>query len=322
MNPGSWYYKQTLSSAQANQLDINSTYCLDKRDGYTDTLQSQVTVDGGLTFATGCELVILDPTVVTLGAGNLSIASTLIGSGAPLLTGYVSVAITSTSQTLTSAQAQNSIFKLTGTLTNNTTVLFPAIAGYSCIVDNGTTADGYSLTISTASATNGGVQLPSTVINNINSTNEKAVEVYCDGTNLNQVVFTMSNQTVNLVNASAGGSSLIYAVTGLTSTAVPTLTLNVTASTNDLLEISFNGVLLGDGSHQATMSVYVNSTQQTATILNNSSVVSYATTSNVVYYKATSSGVYTITVQLVSNNSGGVANLYAPASLTVKTIRP
>lgn len=44
VKPADWAVREKLSSAQANQLDKNTSYALDKRDGQADTLESIVTL--------------------------------------------------------------------------------------------------------------------------------------------------------------------------------------------------------------------------------------------------------------------------------------
>jgi hypothetical protein len=46
VNTFGWTTNSELTSDQANELDTNITYALDKRDGYSDTLRSQVTISG------------------------------------------------------------------------------------------------------------------------------------------------------------------------------------------------------------------------------------------------------------------------------------
>ena len=51
VKPGTWSLGEKLSSAQANQLDINTTYALDRRSGQTDVCASNVTYTGTSTFS-------------------------------------------------------------------------------------------------------------------------------------------------------------------------------------------------------------------------------------------------------------------------------
>ena len=59
VNPAGWGTNNKLTSSQANAMDLNATYAVDKRSGQTDTLSSQVSVNGGLAF-TSSALVTYD----------------------------------------------------------------------------------------------------------------------------------------------------------------------------------------------------------------------------------------------------------------------
>lgn len=75
-NPPGWGVGDKLTSAQENQVDINTTYALDKRSGQTDTLESIVSCVGAgrviPTFSTGWNA----DTTVTAGGGNSVIYAT------------------------------------------------------------------------------------------------------------------------------------------------------------------------------------------------------------------------------------------------------
>lgn len=59
IKPFNWAVNEKLTSAQINQIDTSLTYALDKRDGYADSLGSDVTVNssGSFIFASGSSLV-------------------------------------------------------------------------------------------------------------------------------------------------------------------------------------------------------------------------------------------------------------------------
>jgi hypothetical protein len=85
VNAGTWSVGDKLTAAQINQLDVNTTYALDKRAGQTDTLESQVTVASGawLRFANGSTgNQLLSGSQLTVNSG-----ATLTVSGSAVVTG-------------------------------------------------------------------------------------------------------------------------------------------------------------------------------------------------------------------------------------------
>lgn len=101
IKPSSWAVNEKLTSAQMNQVDTNATYALDRRDGYSDTLSSTVTVANGGSF--------------TFGSGT-SIAT---NSGASaIFSGSVAV---SSSGTLTVSSGATTTLAGTNNITGNTT---------------------------------------------------------------------------------------------------------------------------------------------------------------------------------------------------------
>lgn len=84
-DPG-WGVNEKLTSGQANDLDIQGTYALDKRAGQFDALLSQVTVgaDGGVTFGVDSFLVTNAGAVVTFG-------SDITANGAAVFNGAVTI---------------------------------------------------------------------------------------------------------------------------------------------------------------------------------------------------------------------------------------
>jgi hypothetical protein len=100
VKPSTWAVNEKLTSAQINQIDTSLTYALDKRDGYSDTLGSDVTVTGGsLTFSSG--------TSITTNSGSTA-----------LFGGSVAV---SSSGTLTVSAGSTTNLASTNTITGNTT---------------------------------------------------------------------------------------------------------------------------------------------------------------------------------------------------------
>ena len=53
VKPAGWALNEKLTSSQQNQVDLNTTYALDKRSGQTDTLASVVSVTGGVSVSSG-----------------------------------------------------------------------------------------------------------------------------------------------------------------------------------------------------------------------------------------------------------------------------
>lgn len=50
VKPGGWALNEKLTSPQMTQVDLNTSYALDKRAGQTDTLSSTITVAGSMSF--------------------------------------------------------------------------------------------------------------------------------------------------------------------------------------------------------------------------------------------------------------------------------
>ena len=176
-NPLGWFSGDSITPAQANAMDINITNGLDKRDGYSDTLASDITVaaGAGITFATSSGLTI-DPSTVYIygnhGNTSLAIGPELIGDNSqsdPLRFGILTVNISDipvtstgvaatrnsiavpTVRTFNINQCNKFIIKLTGTLdATNTYLLLPVIAGYSKLIDcSAVMANNNSLSIGT-----------------------------------------------------------------------------------------------------------------------------------------------------------------------------
>lgn len=77
IKPTTWAVNEKLTSTQINQIDTSLTYALDKRDGYSDTLSSSVTVDNGgsFTFNSGTSLSMASGSSALFG-GSVAITST------------------------------------------------------------------------------------------------------------------------------------------------------------------------------------------------------------------------------------------------------
>jgi hypothetical protein len=93
-NPPGWGVGDKVTSTQQNQVDINTTYALDKRAGQTDTLESDVEVTGDTTFTGALQIdgattvdgnIDFNGTVTFDGGGTVSIdAPVTINAGASL----------------------------------------------------------------------------------------------------------------------------------------------------------------------------------------------------------------------------------------------
>ena len=75
VKPAGWALNEKLTSAQQNQVDLNTTYALDKRSGQTDTLASNVGVSGGI-FVNSGGLFGLSSGSLANFAGSLEFSST------------------------------------------------------------------------------------------------------------------------------------------------------------------------------------------------------------------------------------------------------
>jgi hypothetical protein len=157
-------------------LYMVSAYCANFAAGalssYNSTLSS--TVSG---YPVGCVLVNANGDGVWINqvSGNTTDPDTGGAGWLPAAgVGATTVALSSSDVTLTALQAALPYIALTGTLTGNLNVIFPANTGQSWIVAN-VTAGAFTVTCKTAAGT--GVVIPQTGT-------AAPTSIYCDGTNI------------------------------------------------------------------------------------------------------------------------------------------
>jgi hypothetical protein len=107
--------------------------------------------------------------------------------------------VTTGSYTLTSSEATNTIQTYTGTLTGNVTIVYPPVVNLY-VIQNSTTAGGYSFTVGTGTGTS--VVIPS----------GQQVTLACDGTNFFNANTTQAGSitTLSLADGNVGAPSLNF----------------------------------------------------------------------------------------------------------------
>jgi len=176
-----WFKTDTLTSDQINQIDDDLSHAIDTRDGYSNDVYSTVVVKGDWTFESGSSVLIEDGTTLAIADGTLAIDAEIIGYTKPVRLGVATEAITSVSHTVSAASYKKHVIILTGSLTGNTAVVLPELAGYSKIIHNQCTMNGYNLAVRTVS--NLGVTLPT----------GKATLIYCTGDTIVEGITKESN---------------------------------------------------------------------------------------------------------------------------------
>ena len=146
--------------------------------------------------------------------------------------------VTSGTYNITSTNAQNLFQQFTGNLTGNVTVVFPPIVNFY-IISNQTTANGYTLTVTTNT---GGFSVV------IPSGNQ--VSLVCDGTNfLNANTVQAGNvANISLPNGTAAAPSLSFASessTGIYRPGAGQIAIDVLGS--NALVASSSGVVIPNG---------------------------------------------------------------------------
>jgi hypothetical protein len=135
------------------------------------------------------------------------------------LAGALSVAVTTADVTLTTTQAQNAIYQVTGTLTGNRSLIIPAAAGSKLLLVYNNTAGAFSLTVKKATGTGVTVQ------------QGKRAILYYDGTNVVDVIASAATSTSYTTTVQTITYSATPAIDwSLGSTARITLTGNATFS--------------------------------------------------------------------------------------------
>lgn len=341
VNPNGWQYRKSLTSAQINQLDTNTTYGLDKRDGYTDSLESSVTVesDGYITFADDGYLSIIQPENVSIGDGVLSIGAELNGDvnqNDTLRFGFADQTVTSPTTTVANAAYNKFAIRLNGTLTADTDVILPAIAGYTKVIDNQTAnnlnqlnsdgyniSDGYLLTVKTPSG------------NGVVLNGGKSALVYCDGTDIQFGAYTQPNALILIYNnfVPVLPNQLYQAVSFVTATTPG----GVVGGSTGGFQKTFTNVKDGD-QFQITYTIRMGLTVDGATIsfvsANDVAINPITSIQSVVALNAvtvTYSSIYTassdadITFKLkyeATSTGACTLNIYSPLSLVIKQYRP
>lgn len=110
------------------------------------------------------------------------------------LAGRLSVALSSSDVTLNATQAQNAIYLLTGTLSANVSLLFPAVGGIWTVV-NGTSGN-FSVTVKTVAVGSVGTIVPQ----------GSSAGLYSDATNVRQVQTVTETPAGSIIDF--GGSSV------------------------------------------------------------------------------------------------------------------
>jgi len=120
-------------------LDENITFMTDKRSGKTETISSDISVDGYVDISTG-SLVIEDPADITISTGTLKI-------GAELNTksfGYVEISLSTSTYTVLADEFKNFNIKFISTTSlGDVDIELPDDVGYAKIIENKCIGDGY-----------------------------------------------------------------------------------------------------------------------------------------------------------------------------------
>lgn len=236
--PNNFANKQEIFTTDLNQLDINTTYELDKRSGQTDTLTSDITVDTGtITTFTSSSKLIVDPSALTIQSGTITTGAQIVGDNSPLSFGTSTVNLSGSTYTLLNTEYNNFNIIFTGSITSPT-VTFPSTAGYTKLIDNRT---GQTLTLLPGSVT-----IPP----------QSKVFIYCDGSNLsisaappsykiiseNKMTYASNssniNTTVNTISYNGTSHFLLNDVNHLAFQVI-----DIAANQNDIIEINVSAVI-------------------------------------------------------------------------------
>lgn len=317
VNDTGWQKGGDFTSPQMNALDINLTYCCDTRDGYSQTLSSNVTVNGSLTFPTGSTLTI-DPSTVSIGTGVLSIGAELNGDASqnsPLRFGYVNDTATTPNLTLDATSYSKMCHNLTGVLTADTTITFPTVAGAIWIVSNHTTGN-FSLLLQTASQL-----IPSQLVQG------KSVIIYGDGTSIIPITTPPSNSIVSLQSkneVTAYGTT--FQTTTTTGVDVVGYSFNFpSATTGDKFKIMLRGTLTTDTNAQVAKLYCARVIAGTPLQLNSATLQTTITTATAgtiaTIFTATTTASHTFKLVLGASGSGAMATLATPLFFSVEQIK-
>lgn len=320
-NPRGWVQNDTLTSSQANTIDQNSTYALDKRDGQIDNLQSIVHVSGEVEFTDGY-LFITNPANVTFRP-DLVCDAEIIGDSSQskqLDFGVVNVPIGGNT-ILQNYQYNNFVIQLTQNGVAGTfSLTLPTQVGFTKIIDNETN---FTANIKLDNSSTTIFSIPT----------KKSIVVFCDGTTLSMVAAKSKYQLIDFRNYhNANGFNSLYQtithntignkITGCSFTFSP-------VQTGDIFDIKFRASYSKpEDTTQFSIDGYVNNTKQNyLSIIYQSILWTGLSTKGSSY----SSGTYTaasnsdITIDLramlatIGTTDGYVA---APLSFTVFQWRP
>jgi len=317
-NPFGWFKTDTLTSAQANQMDTNISNSVDKRTGQTDTVSSGLTVDatGSLTFASGSALTIANPASVSIAAGDLEVDCSILGATYPLRMGLADENVLSTSHTVTAAAYTKYIIALRGALTGATNVILPTLSGYSKLIHN-FCSGAFTLTVKTAAGT--GVLIPA----------GKTALVYCDGVDIIHGPIKESNVIESIqwnAETAATYGDVIQAVVGAAYTDVTGYMFIFTnIKDGDIFDIIYTGGLTNSDGGGITYLQIVNSQDpfnQLETIFPNTGTTQGTATISTQYTSTSDEASFVIGLMTKVDNVANPGSVVAPLSLTVKQIRP
>jgi hypothetical protein len=228
--------------------------------GFSNYLASPPAIGGTAaangTFTTLAATTASTAPTVALTDSSTNVATTAYVNG--ICSSSVTVSISATGTTTISAvNACYSLIIGTGTITANVTVIMPAPAN-KFIFENLTTG-AYTLTVTTSSATNGGIVVAS----------GQTASLTTDGTNvLRANSDNINNTPIGLTTPSTGAFTTLSATSGLNSTAVG----NTTASTGAFTTLSATSGLNSTAVGNTTASTGAFTTLSATSGLNNTAV--------------------------------------------------
>ncbi|MFZ2911472.1 MAG: hypothetical protein WAZ75_00120 [Candidatus Absconditicoccaceae bacterium] len=328
VNTSGWFKTSTLTATELNQLDTNITYGIDKRNGETDVVSSDITVNslGSITFESGATLNFDNPADLVLPDGYLSVDCILQGNTKPLRTGFIECPVGGLEDyEMGAAYYTNSIIKLTGELTIDLLITMPAIAGYSKIIDNACTSQvGGTYRVfmkTTTGALSKAVYLP----------NGKCCVVYCDGINIVLGPANTANNILSIQSKAETGSGFGVTQQAITHTsAAPEIVTTDTdyyftfynIQAGDQFDISYTTGLESTAGHFVAVNVV---TTDYDNVLLETEFKSYGeaqrTTTMSSLYTAVFQATY-VSFYLSAYCDGTTGYINSPLSFVVKHIRP
>lgn len=313
-NPFGWWKTDTLTSDQINQIDDNISNAIDKRNGYVNDVYSTVVVRGDWTFESGSSLLIEYADTLAIADGTLTIDGQIHGYSKPVRFGVIECPVTSTSFTVPESVYKKYVIILTGSLTGNTGVYLPELEGYSKIVHNKCTMNGYNLSVRTVS--NLGVTLPY----------NKASLIYCTGDTIVEGITKEANVVKDIYyNAETSAYGTTYQT--ITSTSPTYLggsyeKVFYNTAVGDQFEISYTA---GLASSNASGTIYMQVTCSDDPFNQKESIVAVEGTDEQVKSVSmlyTTSVGGTIAISLAAHVASYNGYVKTPLSFTVKYIKP